>query len=669
MKNRIHTCLLLATAGLWAGGAHADDAPEDAASPQKSKVFEMGEILVVGKGLNKVPVGESAVTFEQMEQLSLDTVSAAIAIEPGVSRTRNSRNEETVFVRGFDTRQVPVFLDGIPLYVPYDGYVDFSRFTTFDLSEIRVGKGAASLLYGANTLGGAINLISRKPDELFEGDIRANIGSGQKRRISANLGTNQGLWYMQAGLSYLDVDSFPLADGFEDKKEKPTDTGDYRRNAYSTDKKISLKLGYTPNATDEYALGYSKQDGEKGNPVYTGESTQGIRYWRWPYWDKESVYFLSNTAFGEDNSLKIRVYYDEYDNSIHAYKDASYSSPGQVKYFPSAYHDINYGGSVQWTNRSFENHTINLAAHYKDDKHREVSPGPTQKYRDVTRSVALEDVISLSSQWSLRLGVSYEERESKEVYFWDTGETDATNGLAEVVYTFSPDIEIFGGISHKTRFPTIKDRYSARMGRALPNPDLDPEVAFHSELGFRGQVLAATYVEASIFYSRIDDLIQSSVVISSECGEETCEQAQNIGEARHRGVELALQQHVADFLSAGLSYTYMDRDNLKNSDTPLTGTPEHRLFAHATWHVNDAWDVLLTTEAESGRDVPFSGSGRSQFRDLSGYGIWGLKGIWQASNHLSIEMGFENIGDKNYELADGFPMPGRTWSISAGYDF
>ncbi len=35
-------------------------------------------------------------------------------------------------VRGYDVRQVPLYIDGIPVYVPYDGYVDFSRFTTAD---------------------------------------------------------------------------------------------------------------------------------------------------------------------------------------------------------------------------------------------------------------------------------------------------------------------------------------------------------------------------------------------------------------------------------------------------------------------------------------------------------------------------------------------------------
>ena len=107
----------------------------------------------------------------------------AVAIAPGVNLSTNSRNESMVYVRGFDPRQVPVFLDGIPQYAPCDGYIDFGRFTTFDLGEIRVGRGAASLLYGPNTLGGAINLISRKPSRPLEGDVRIGMGSGGERMV------------------------------------------------------------------------------------------------------------------------------------------------------------------------------------------------------------------------------------------------------------------------------------------------------------------------------------------------------------------------------------------------------------------------------------------------------------------------------------------------------
>src|SRR5690606_32495700 len=99
-------------------------------------VFQLGSVVV--KGQQSGPPDEQVMTSAEIERYDLNTVGEAVKVLPGVSMSRNSRNEEMVYLRGFDARQVPVFLDGIPLYVPYDGYVDFGRFTTFDLSQIRV---------------------------------------------------------------------------------------------------------------------------------------------------------------------------------------------------------------------------------------------------------------------------------------------------------------------------------------------------------------------------------------------------------------------------------------------------------------------------------------------------------------------------------------------------
>ncbi|MBK3880534.1 TonB-dependent receptor plug domain-containing protein [Pseudomonas stutzeri] len=70
---------------------------------------------------------------------SSTTVAKTAWARPGRSAaSRSARNEEMVHVRGFDLRQVPIFVDGIPIYVPYYGYADLSRFTTFDLGWVEV---------------------------------------------------------------------------------------------------------------------------------------------------------------------------------------------------------------------------------------------------------------------------------------------------------------------------------------------------------------------------------------------------------------------------------------------------------------------------------------------------------------------------------------------------
>ncbi|WP_395648513.1 TonB-dependent receptor plug domain-containing protein [Thermomonas sp.] len=645
--------------------AHAED------TDKTGKPFELGRVVVQGQKATRSAAGESAISREQLDTLNRETVGEAVAIAPGVSLSHNSRNEAMVYVRGFDPRQVPVFLDGIPQYVPYDGYIDFDRFTTFGLGEIHVAKGAASLLYGPNTLGGAINLVSRKPTQPLEGDVRLGAGSRGERKAAANLGMRRGDWYLQAGWSWLDADSFPLPDGFKDYKAKPTDTGDERENAYRSDRRASIKLGYAPGERSEFAIGYVKQDGEKGNPVYTGRASGGIRYWRWPWWDKESLYFIGNIGLGESSGLKLRAYEDHYGNGLEAYADGTYATQLLNTSFPSVYSDKTRGVSVELSTQAIANHDLHLALHYKDDRHQDTNPkSPTKDYRDVTTSLALEDTITLGGDYTLRLGASHEQRDAKEVYYWPTGTTRANNALIELQRDFGEHGQLFASVSHKTRFPTIKDRYSARMGAALPNPDLKPETAHHIELGWRGQPWAGAQVEASLFQSRIDDLIQDAIVPSNQCGGTVCNQARNIGKARNRGVELSLQQRFAERGEVGAAYTWMDRDNLGNPAVLLTNSPRQRLFAHAQWAFSPQWKALATAEAEQGRIVTYAGPGnQGGYLQLHGYASFGAKLVWSPLNGLDIEAGGRNLGDKWYELAEGYPMPGRTWFANISYRF
>jgi iron complex outermembrane receptor protein len=657
--------------------ASAITLPAVAADP-----FQLGTVEVVGKAGQAVGT-ERVVTSDTLERFNRDTVGAAVALVPGMSVAHNSRNEDIVYLRGFDVRQVPLFIDGVPTYVPYDGYVDFGRFTTFDLSEISVSKGAASLLYGPNTLGGAINLVTRKPTRPFEGDVRVGFGSGSEKRVAANIGSNQGAWYFQASTSYLDADNFPLSSDYTSraiptsaKSSTPlvVEDGSQRENSYRTDKKLSLKLGLTPNATDEFALGYVKQEGEKGNPPYAGTAPgtlgSSIRYWRWPYWNVESVYALGNIAIGKNHIVKLRVYDDTYRNGIDAYTNGTYTTQLNNTAFPSRYNDGSRGASAELASYLFTNHELRFAYHYKEDRHNEWNPNIADKnFKDVTTSFAVEDAISLAPAWRLRLGASHDGRDTKEAETYVKSDVSKNNWLTELTHTIG-DTEIYGSMARKSRFPTIKDRYSFKLGSALYNPALEPETANNWEVGIKSKPWQGAVAQVAVFHSRIEDAIQSVVVAAAnQCASGptpnvTCNQMQNVGTARHEGLELSLEQQWGQW-AAGVNYTYMDRENVTNPAIPLTDTPRHKLFAHLGWKPVETWEFEGTVDSEDGRTVTY-GNG---YTHLGGFTLLGAKALWKPRKDLSLEIGVANLMDQNYELQDGYPMPGRTYFANMKYSF
>jgi hypothetical protein len=206
LKIRVVNAAIIAT--FITSAAWAEDKSDTSA-------FELGTVLVVAKRLPTTEIGDvggdqvaSVVTSKDLLQFNRNNVGDALNLLSGVTLSTNSRNEKTVAVRGFDSRQVPLFIDGIPVYVPYDGYVDFNRFSTADLAAIQVAKGFSSLAYGPNTLGGAINLISRKP-KTFEADAMVGVATGSEKQTSANVGTNQARGTYKPGFPTYRVMAFP----------------------------------------------------------------------------------------------------------------------------------------------------------------------------------------------------------------------------------------------------------------------------------------------------------------------------------------------------------------------------------------------------------------------------------------------------------------------------
>ncbi|CAM3043870.1 Colicin I receptor precursor [Janthinobacterium lividum] len=636
-------------------------ADKDEAAP-----FVLGTVTVIGQreqaGQMEQQVG-SQVSRAEMRRFNRDNVGDALNLLSGVSLSTNARNEKTVAIRGFDSRQVPLYIDGIPVYVPYDGYVDFNRFTTADLAAIQVAKGYSSVAYGANTLGGAINLVSRKPSARMEGDTSIGFGSGSERQVSANVGTNQGLWYLQAGVSYIDSDGFPLSSDF---RPTATEDGGTRNNAYRKDHKLSFKVGYTPVGGDEYALSYYKQHGEKGQPPST--NPVGARYWQWPYWNKESVYFVSQTRLGDAERLKLRLYHDSYDNEITSYTNGSYaalktSGQGSVSGGRSIYNDRTNGGAVELESFRLAAHSLRFVASYKADEHQELDAKGvrTTWYKDALWTLGAEDSIALNAATELSLGASRNALRPDTVYSAGNAYTlpenqSATDLQAGLFHKIGTDARVYATVARKSRLPTLKDRYSQRLGTYIENPNLRAEEALNYEVGYQASVRGLA-LDAALFYSDVKDKIQS---VANVAGVRA--QMRNAGRAHISGVELGLRGSAGAWLDFGGNYTYTEMKNVSDRAIRLTDVPRHKLTAHAVLHAARQLDVVAIAEANSGRWV-------SNTLELGGFATVNLKAVYRPLPALTLEAGVSNLADRNYALADGFPSAGRTWLTNAQYQF
>lgn len=636
------------------------------------RVFQLGQVNINGI---KDSLSSSRLNANQINLYNRYYVSHALNLLPGITLTAvGPRNESAVNVRGFDLRQVPIYLDGVPLYVPYDGYVDLARYNTFNLSEIVVAKGYSSILYGPNAEGGAINLVSRKPIKLFELNAVAGYLSGGYR-LNTNIGGNLGKFYYQLSASQLKRDHFPLSKDFN---PVANEDGGNRNNAYHNDVDLSGKIGFTPTASQEYALGYNYHHGQKGTPVYAGNDTQNSlfrnpRYWQWPKWDTQGIYLLSNNKINSTNVIKTRWYYDKFVNQLDSYDNDTYSGMTRGYAFTSNYNDYTVGSSIVFENSDLKNNLFSVVGQFKQDVHRENNVGePVRRSADNNVYVGLEDTYHITSSLKVNAGLAYNDRTSTQAQQYTNNtisdlpknSSDAWNLQGLVQYDFNEASSLSFSVARKTRFATIKDRYSFRFGTAIPNPDLKAENAVNYDLSYHSLIGDKLSLDISGFYSKINNSIQTvNNVRLDPITNVNQSQIQNVGKAEFMGAELAIGYPILPQLRLDANYTLIKRNNLSAPQIFFTDVPKQKVFASLQYSPL-AKLYLLASEEYNGKRYS-----TSYGRVSSAFYLTNVKANLKLPKGFSIEGGVNNVFDRNYTLVEGYPEQGRNYFANLIFNF
>jgi iron complex outermembrane receptor protein len=557
---------------------------------------------------------------------------------------------------------VPLFIDGIPVYVPYDGTLDLARFTTYDISRIDVSKGYASMMYGANTIGGAINLIGLKPSHSLEVRAMAGMMSGKGFEASLNAGGKFGKFYVQSGFSMLNRDHISLSADFDTSKSEL----DHKRdNSYYKDIKANVKVGFMPKNTDEYSLNFMISHGTKGNPIYLGTNKNiKIRYWNWPNWDKKSLYFISKTAVGDKSQIKTRFYYDVFENKLSSFDDNTYITQTKAYAFTSMYDDFSLGGHIEFE-RSGNSSTFRMSAALKNDVHREHNVGePVRHFADNTLSLAMEDVLLAGRKLWFVPGIGYHIRKSQKAEDYNaTAETitelpantnDALNAQLAVYYRLSASITSSFTVAWKSRFATMKDRYSYRQGTAIPNPDLKSEKALNLEAATKMVITPKLSFQPEFFYSHLSNTIQMVSNVSEDMS-----QMRNTGSSEFAGLDASLIFNPAENLDFTAVYSFIHRKNLSNPDILFIDVPKSKLLVSASYTIKNRAVLLISGEYDSRRNNASDGT-----RVSAGFAIANALLTWEFGRMLEAEAGLNNVFDKNYTLQEGYPEMGRNFFLA-----
>jgi vitamin B12 transporter len=176
MKKRSLFATLCCAALLIAGMQRSDaaaapaTAPSASPTPPASTAVRRLDTQIVTAQRHAGTIGSTSrvtwvLTGADLLRLGAPTVADALRFVPGVTvkNTGTTGSLQTVALRGTDSEQTLVLVDGRPINDPDTGAVDFSSIPVNGIKRIEIVAGGASTLYGSSAIGGVINIITARP--------------------------------------------------------------------------------------------------------------------------------------------------------------------------------------------------------------------------------------------------------------------------------------------------------------------------------------------------------------------------------------------------------------------------------------------------------------------------------------------------------------------------
>ncbi len=177
---------------LWATAAGAHDTslaqiqvPRAPAPDTEEEAEE--EVIIVEATRSGRRVQDEAIRVEVMGREEIEekimmtpgNISMIVAETPGVrvQVTSPALGSSNVRMQGMSGRYTQLLSDGLPLFGGQPSSIGLMQIPPTDLGQVEIIKGAASALYGPSALGGVINLVSKRPKSIAEGELLLNATS------------------------------------------------------------------------------------------------------------------------------------------------------------------------------------------------------------------------------------------------------------------------------------------------------------------------------------------------------------------------------------------------------------------------------------------------------------------------------------------------------------
>ncbi len=540
-----------------------------------------------------------------------------LASRPGVQMARNGGpgSSGSVFIRGANSGHTLLLVDGVRVGSATSGSPVLETIPLEIIERIEILRGPASALYGADALGGVIQVFTRKGREGFQPSARVGVGSDGAREASATLaGGDERLRYsVTAG--------HERSDGFNARLPAKTvedrDDDGFRNDYLSAS--ATLDLG----GNDE--LGASVLYSDMRNWFDAAESFDS-------FLDKRAesygLHLRKQHTAEWTSTLRFGHSVDALENQSSATMASRFDTTQRQL---SWQHDVALGGGSLMAAYEFLQQRVQTTADYEK-----------------TRRHINAFLLGWGGEFD-RHNVQFNARHDRHSQFGSK-----TTGSAAYGYRLTPEWRAHASIGTAFKAPTFNDLYFpiecyGAWGCFGGNPELEPEEALNREIGLAWERNGFS-VDLTYFNNRIKNLIDWSSGIAA-----------NVGRADIQGVEASLSALLGDYRLRA-SIDLLDAEDEDTGDQ--LGRRARVGGALAVERVAGAWTWGVEWNGQGRRydRVPNAASGQ-----MSGYGLVDAYVHYALARDWSVELRANNLLDKDYELAKGFGTQGTNAFVALRY--
>jgi len=608
----------MATNNLAAESNAAQQASAQPAPVVTQAVSEADTVVVsatrIPQAIRDVGVSVSVIPRERMEELQAQNVGEVLAevTDARVNSYGAMGAESEITLRGSTKQQVLVMVDGRPVNVASVGTADLSLYPVDQIERIEVIRGPGSVLYGAGAMAGVVNIVTKDPPEKFTTDVEASYGTKNTRILRLDNGARIG------DFGYLIMASQNASDG-------------WRANSACEGYNIAGKLDYdlTPESRLVLNSGFSRQN--KGVPGSTSWPTPNAKQYDEQSWlDLTHKYELAtNSCFTGKAFLN---------QNWQNYKDPD-------SFTDDISRNQKVGLDLQQTLPLGERQLL-LGGIYLENDHVNIRGTNDVSLiggnRDLfTGAGFLQDEVSLLETLVVTPGLRCDVQSK-----WGAELSPKISGLYKIIEGTGLKASIGRGF----RAPTVDELYW-RSDYSEGNPDLKPEESLSYDAGIQQQFGAKTMLEVSLFQSHMKNLI---AWFDDGKGIYT---AQNVNDAFLQGLETELSAQITEEISGALNYTLLGaRDTSGKYDgETLTYRPKNKVGGRLGYQTK--WGLKLNVNADYTDSVY---TDRANTKELGGFMTLGAYAAQTLFKGVEIFARGDNILNKQYQMVDGYPMPGAS---------